>query len=187
MVKVSSFDVPPTENVTVRFEAVTARLAAVMSRLPVNEALPTPGLNRQSLGRVSTKVWLAPRAKSAAAPSVRTMSPSAVKAAPLVELAARSSGTLLPPVGWVTTTSARSRGQIQTDSPTTMPSRSRNFFMLYAENLPKRPLPLVHPLFIDSLDKVLHPQGGANNRGEQGSCPGAAHELHPGGVLGDGL
>src|ERR1043166_7224436 len=51
-------------------------------------------------------VWLLPAAKSVVAPSVRTMVPSDVNAAPLVEFKDLSVEMFCPPVGWVIATLA---------------------------------------------------------------------------------
>src|SRR5881628_1079685 len=77
-------------------------------------------------GTVRTSVWLLPSAQSVEAPSVITMLPNAVNAAPLVELSALSAETLLPPVGEVMTTSARSCGACNAINPKTRPRRSGN-------------------------------------------------------------
>src|SRR5215510_7408314 len=66
---------------------------------------------------VRMSVWLLPAAKSVVATSVRTMLPSAVKAAPLVELSALSAEMLLPPVGEVMVTLAQSRDGVNVINP----------------------------------------------------------------------
>src|SRR3989442_868819 len=126
MVNTSSLSVPLTLKVTVKFEAVTETEAEVMLRVPVKLAVPTPGLNCQPVGMVRISVWLLPAAKSVAAPSVMTMLPRAVNAAPLVELSALSAETLFPPVGEVMTTAARSCGECNAINPKTRPRRNVN-------------------------------------------------------------
>ena len=102
---------PATLKVTVRFEKVEAILAAVISR-PFRKVTlaAAAGLNRHPSGAVKMRVRLVPGAKSAEAPSARTMLPSGVKAAPFVEFTALSAEMLLPPMGSVTVTSPNSRG-----------------------------------------------------------------------------
>jgi hypothetical protein len=109
--------VPLRLKVTVKFDAVTEIVAAVMLREPVKLTVPTPGLNCHPLGMVRINVWLLPAAKSVAAPSVITILPSAVNAAPLVELSALSAETLFPPVGEVMVTLAHTRGELNATNP----------------------------------------------------------------------
>ena len=84
------------------------QLAAEMFLPEVKVTDPAPGLNRYPSGTVRISVRPLPLAKSVFTPSVITILPSAVNAAPLVELSALSAGILLPPVGDVITTLARS-------------------------------------------------------------------------------
>src|SRR6266571_4220747 len=125
MVSVSNFVVPLTVSVTVTSDVLTATLAAVISRLLRRLTLaPTVVLKRQPPGRVKMNVLLVPFAKSVVSPSVMTISPSAVKAAPLVELNDVSAEMPLTPVGSVTVTSASNDWQKNDSNPTANPSRS---------------------------------------------------------------
>src|SRR5438046_8330491 len=100
MVSVSNFVVPLTVRVTVTFELVTATLVEVISLLLRKLALAAAAvLKRQPSGRVKINVLLVPGAKSAAAPSVMTISPRALKPAPLVELKAVSAEMPCPALG----------------------------------------------------------------------------------------
>ena len=87
----------------------------------------------QPVGTVRISVWFVPAPMSDATPSVMTMLPSAVKAAPLVELSALSAGILLPPVGDVMVTLAHSRGKLEASNPKINPSRSMDVFILVQE------------------------------------------------------
>src|SRR5215831_7878773 len=117
MVRVSIAVVPLTLRVIVAAELVTAMLAAVMFPLLAKLTLPTPGLNCHPVGGVKIRVWPVPAPKSLDAPSVMTMLPKAVKAAPLVELSALSAERLLPPVGDVMVTLAHTRGELNATNP----------------------------------------------------------------------
>src|SRR5207249_9494044 len=105
MVSVSTFEVPPTESVTVRVELVTEIEAAEMSLPVANETLPAPGLKAQPLGAVRMRVLLLPVAKSPllAPLSAMTMFPSVVYCGD-VALAALSADRLVPPLAGVTVT-----------------------------------------------------------------------------------
>src|SRR5260221_7664197 len=78
-----------------------------MSCPEVNETLPEAVFKRQPEGIVRMKVLPVPAAKSVVAPSVMTISPSGVNAAPLVELSEVSAEMLFPPVGAGTVTFAK--------------------------------------------------------------------------------
>src|SRR5213594_17976 len=105
IVKVSVLLTLPTVRVTVRFELVTAMLAALILALAANDTLPAPALNRQPLGAVSIKVTPLPVAKSPFAPSVMTMLPKVVNAGAAL-FWALSAERLVPPVAGVTVTVA---------------------------------------------------------------------------------
>jgi hypothetical protein len=130
MVSVSSLSVPLILSVIVAVEDVTDTAATVMLREPVKVTVPTPGLNCHPVGAVRIRVWLVPAPKSDATPSAMTMLPSAVKAAPLVELSALSAETFLPPVGEVMTTLAHSCGELNAINPITRPTRSAVVFII---------------------------------------------------------
>src|SRR5262245_48262646 len=117
MVRVSNLSTPVTLNVTVKSDAVTDIVAAVILRVPVKVTVPTPGLNLHPVGAERMRVWLFPAEMSVAATSVMTILPRAVKAAPLVELSALSAETLLPPVGEVMVTLAHMRGELNATNP----------------------------------------------------------------------
>ena len=106
MVKVSRAAAPLTVKVTVALSAATAMLAAEMFRLEVNETVPAPALNRHPAGGVRIMVSPLPLAKSVFTPSAITILPSAVNAAPLVELSALSAERFCPPAGFVMVTLA---------------------------------------------------------------------------------
>src|SRR5258708_149172 len=129
MVRVSLLLTPPTVTVTMMFDEETEMLAAVISPLPRKATLPTPGLNCHPSGPVKMRGWFVPTAKSAFAPSVSTMFPKDTKAAPLVEFRATSVGTLFPPVGSVTATSANSRLTVKAVRNKLRQNRSDIFFM----------------------------------------------------------
>src|SRR6266581_71428 len=130
MVKASRLGVPLTLKVTVAVFVSTEMLAAEMFLAEVKLTVPTPALNHHPLGRVRIRVTLVPSAKSVFTPSVMTMLPRAVKAAPLVELSALSAETLLPPVGEVMVTLASKPGAQKAIVPRSSTSRSEAFFTL---------------------------------------------------------
>src|SRR2546427_13023582 len=129
MVKVSRLGVPLTVKVTVAVFVSTKMLAAEMFLPEVKLTVPTPALNHHPLGGVKIRVTLVPSAKSVFTPSVITMLPRAVKAAPLVELSALSAEILLPPVGAVTVTAACATLAAHTASPDATKSIASFFFI----------------------------------------------------------
>ena len=109
-------------------------LAAVISPGLVEVTLvAAAGSKRHPSGADKIRVRLVPGAKSVAAPSLRTMFPSGVKAAPFVEFTALSAEMLFPPVGSITVTLPNSWGvqnaMIQSDRP----NRTAMFLMLALE------------------------------------------------------
>src|ERR1041384_2931566 len=93
IVKVSVLLTLPTVRVTVRFELVTAMLAALILALAANDKLPPPACQLQPRGAVRIQVTPLPVAKSSSAFSAITMSPSVVNVAALI-LALAANDTL---------------------------------------------------------------------------------------------
>src|SRR5262249_5129197 len=118
----------------------------------VKLTLPIPGLNCHPVGGVKIRVWPVPAPKSPDAPSVMTMLPRAVKAAPLVELRALSAETLFPPVGEVMVTLAHSWGEPNIINPKTKLRRITVVFLIA-----KEPFFAKRAVFICAKESYLGP------------------------------